>query len=92
MATLADMAAGSALMRGEHAYASCTTSELHISYLDGARAGPVRASAHVLRRGKRKAVVRVEIVDHGAADLFVATATLSFSVRRAEPSGPVGTA
>ena len=53
MATLADMVAGSALVKGEGAYQSAFTSDLHISYLAGARVGPVRATAHVLRRGKR---------------------------------------
>ena len=47
MATLADMVAGSVLVKGDGAYQSAFTSELHISYLAGARVGPVRASAHV---------------------------------------------
>lgn len=87
MATLADMVAGSALVRGENSYESAFTSELHISYLAGARVGPVRAVAHVLRRGNRSAVVRVEMVDRGADDLPVATATLTFSVRRGALGG-----
>ncbi len=87
MATLADMVAGSALVKGEGAYQSAFTSDLHISYLAGARVGPVRATAHVLRRGKRTAVVRVEMVDVGADDLPVATSTVTFSVRRAAATG-----
>jgi uncharacterized protein (TIGR00369 family) len=87
MATLADMVAGSALVKGEGAYQSAFTSELHISYLAGARVGPVRATAHVLRRGKRTAVVRVEMLDVGADDLPVATSTVTFSVRRAAATG-----
>ena len=88
MATLADMVAGSALVKGDGAYQSAFTSELHISFLAGARVGPVRATAHVLRRGKRTAVVRVEMVDRGADDLPVGTCTLTFSVRR--PPGDTG--
>jgi len=89
MATLADMVAGSVLVKGDGAYQSAFTSELHISYLAGARVGPVRASAHVLRRGKRSAVVRVEMIDRGADDLPVATCTVTFSVRRSLPEGAV---
>jgi uncharacterized protein (TIGR00369 family) len=87
MATLADMVAGSALVNGTSAYQSAFTSELHISYLAGARVGPVRAAAYILRRGKRTAVARVEMVDRGADDLPVATCTLTFSVRRALAEG-----
>jgi uncharacterized protein (TIGR00369 family) len=80
MATLVDMVAGIALLRGEAPYQRGSTSELQISYLDGARVGPVLARAHVLRRGRRSAVVRVEVHDRGADDLHVATATLTFAV------------
>jgi uncharacterized protein (TIGR00369 family) len=91
MATLADSVAGMALLRGDDPYQDCATSDLHISYLAGARVGPVRAVATVLRRGRRSAVVRVDLVDRGAGDLPVATATLTFSARRAPgPGGPTG--
>jgi len=83
MATLVDMVAGTALLRGEGAYERSATSELHISFLAGARVGPVRAVATVLRRGGRTAVVRVDVHDRGAEDLQVATATLTFAVRPA---------
>lgn len=87
MATLVDMVAGIALLRGVDPYGQGSTSELQISYLDAARVGPVVARAHVLRRGGRSAVVRVEVHDRGADDLHVATATLTFAVRRsAEPT------
>jgi uncharacterized protein (TIGR00369 family) len=88
LATLVDMVAGSALLRGDHAYERTATSELQVSYLDGARIGPVVATAHVLRRGRRRAVVRVEVRDRGADDLHVATALLTFAVwgRREEPA------
>ncbi len=80
LATLVDMVAGSALLRGEQAYERTATSELQVSYLDGARIGPVVATAHVLRRGRRRAVVRVEVHDRGADDLHVAAALLTFAV------------
>jgi uncharacterized protein (TIGR00369 family) len=83
LATLCDMVAGTALLRGDEAYERSATSELHVSFLEGARHGPVRATAHVLRRGGRTAVVRVDVTDRGAGDQLVAVATLTFAVRRA---------
>jgi uncharacterized protein (TIGR00369 family) len=81
LATLIDLVAGTALLRGEEAYERTATSELQVSFLAGARVGPVLATAHVLRRGRRSAVVRVDVHDRGAQDLYVATATLTFAVR-----------
>ena len=86
MATLIDLVAGTALLRGELLQQRGTTSEFHISFLAAARVGPVRATAHILRRGRRSAVVRVDVHDRGAGDLHVATATLTFSLRPSESS------
>ncbi len=89
LATLVDMVAGTALLRGDEPYGRGATSELQISFLDGARVGPVVAAATVLRRGRHSAVVRVEVRDRGADDLHVATATVTFAVRaRTEPVNP----
>ncbi len=85
LATLIDMVAGTSLLRGRSAYGRSATSELQVSFLAGARVGPVRATAHVLRRGGRSAVVRVDVHDLGADHLHVATATLTFSVRPTRP-------
>jgi uncharacterized protein (TIGR00369 family) len=85
MATLIDLVAGTVLLEGELGPQRGTTSDMFITFLDAARVGPVRATAQVLRRGKRTAVVRVDVHDRGAQDLYVATATLTFSVR---PTGP----
>jgi uncharacterized protein (TIGR00369 family) len=81
LATLVDMVAGTALVRGEGAYARTATSEMQISFLAGARVGPVLATAQVLRRGRRSAVVRVDVRDRGAGNLHVAAATLTFAAR-----------
>ena len=81
LATLIDMVAGVSLLRGDAGYLRSATSEMQISFLDGARTGPVRAEAYILRRGHRNAVVRVDVYDVGADDLHVATATLSFAVK-----------
>jgi uncharacterized protein (TIGR00369 family) len=83
LATLCDMVAGTALLGGDSPYERSATSELHISFLEGARTGPVRATARILRRGRRTAVVRVDVVDRGAGDALVAVATLTFAVRGA---------
>jgi uncharacterized protein (TIGR00369 family) len=82
LATLMDMVAGVSLLRGDDPYLRCATSEMHISFLAGARTGPVRAEARVLRRGYRTAVVRVDVYDVGADELHVATATLGFSAKQ----------
>ncbi len=82
LATLCDMVAGTSLLGGDDAYQRTATSELHVSFLEGARRGPVRATAHVLRRGRRTAVVRVDVTDRGADDRLVAVATLTFAAWR----------
>jgi uncharacterized protein (TIGR00369 family) len=81
LATFIDMVAGVSLQRGEKAYLRNATSEMQVSFLAGARVGPVRGVAHILRRGRRSAVVRVDVHDLGADELYVATATLTFSVK-----------
>ena len=88
MATMVDLVAGTALLRGPEPYQSSSTTELQMSFLEPARVGPVRAVAHVLRRGKRSAVVRVDVVDLGAGERLVATCTLTFSVRQAGGAEP----
>jgi uncharacterized protein (TIGR00369 family) len=85
LATLIDMVAGVSLLRGDHGYGRAATSEMQISYLAGARVGPVRAEARILRQGYRTAVVRVDVYDVGADDLYVAAATLTFSVKQGDP-------
>ncbi len=81
LATLIDVVAGLSLSRGAQAYMRIGTSEMQVSFLAGARIGPARAVAHILRRGRRNAVVRVEVHDLGADNLYVATATLTFAVK-----------
>lgn len=89
MATLIDMVAGMALFRGADIYERSSTTEMGISYLDPARVGPVRAVAKVLRWGGRSAVVRVDVHDIGADNLYVATSTLTFAVKRRDsPHSP----
>jgi uncharacterized protein (TIGR00369 family) len=80
LATLVDSVAGFCVMQGDVAGRRPATSEMQISFLAGARVGPVRAAAHVLRRGGRSVVVRVDVRDVGADDLLVAAGTLRFAL------------
>jgi len=77
MAVLVDLVAGRALLKPPSGFTKVATTELHLDFLEPARDGPVRAEAHVLRRGRRSAVVRVEV--HDVNGRLVATATLSFA-------------
>jgi uncharacterized protein (TIGR00369 family) len=80
LATLIDSVAGMSVMQGDPTGPRPVTSEMQVSYLAGARVGPVRATAHILHRGRRSAVVRVDVRDVGADDLYVATGTLRFAL------------
>jgi uncharacterized protein (TIGR00369 family) len=80
LATLIDSVAGFCVMQGDVAGRRPVTSEMQISFLAGARVGPVRAAAHILRRGRRSVVVRVDVRDVGADDLLVAAGTLRFAL------------
>lgn len=79
LATLADIVGGFLLMRTVEPGLRYTTSDLHVTFLAPARHGPVRATATLLRRGRRSAVVRVEISDEGDDGRHVASATLTFA-------------
>ena len=87
LATLIDSVGGMALLQGDLAGPRHVTSELQISFLAAARVGPVRAVAHILHRGRKSAVVRVDVRDVGADDLFVATGTLRFALMSGEAAG-----
>jgi uncharacterized protein (TIGR00369 family) len=80
LATLIDTVGGMALLQGDLTGPRHVTSEMQVSYLAGARVGPVRAVAHILHRGRRSAVVRVDVRDVGADDLHVAAGMLRFAL------------
>jgi len=77
IASLVDRAAAYAAVRA--ADRAVVTSSVALSYLDAATVGPVRASAVVVRSGKRQGVVEVHVHDAGRSDLLVATALLTLS-------------
>ena len=79
VATLADIAAGRALLAviptGHH----LATADLNIHYLRSVSVGPARAEATVVRLGRTLAVVRVDVTDAGTGEL-AAICNLAFSV------------
>jgi uncharacterized protein (TIGR00369 family) len=79
LATLIDSVAGMSVLQGDATNGRPTTSDMQISFIAAAKLGPVRAVAHVLHRGRRSAVVRVDVRDLGAGGRHVATATLRFA-------------
>jgi acyl-coenzyme A thioesterase PaaI-like protein len=61
----------------EAAHPGYAGSDIAIHYLAGARVGPVRTSALVLRESPAHVVSRVEAFDAGADDVTVAQATVT---------------
>jgi uncharacterized protein (TIGR00369 family) len=90
LATLIDSVAGMSLLEGGLTGPRHVTSELQISFLAAAKVGPVRAVAQILHRGRKSAVVRVDVRDVGADDLFVATGTLRFAAMSGDAAGSAG--
>ena len=88
LATLVDIVAGRAVLTGGPRD-GVATSDLTIHYLRGLTVGPARATATVVRRGARSAVVSVDVVDAGSGTRC-AVATVGFSVTpTATPTEPV---
>jgi len=86
VATLADIVAGRAVFAvlsqdpaDGPSTASAATSDLTVHYLAPLTVGPARGVAHVLRRGRTKVVVRVDIHDVGAGRLAAAS-TVTYTV------------
>ena len=61
----------------EAAVPGCVASDIHIHYLAGARTGPVRTSAVVVRDTDDHVVCRIEAVDVGADNPVLALATVT---------------
>lgn len=77
IATIADVAGGLLVSRAMAFGNGITTTDLHIRYLRRIDTGPARAVASFVHRGRRSAVVQVEIL-RGNGDL-AATATVNFA-------------
>lgn len=79
IATLVDCTAGLLAYEGVDEESMTTTTNLAINYLAPVRNGPARATAKILRRGRKSIVVHVDIHDTDT-DVLAAVATVSFMV------------
>jgi len=79
VATLIDIAAGRLAVKYAGDLAGAATADMTIHYLAPIMEGPARATATLVRAGRRSIVVAVDVVDV-AADRHAARATLSFAV------------
>ncbi len=69
MATLVDCTAGLLAYEGVDDESMTTTTNLSVNYLAPVRRGPARATARILRRGRKIVVVQVEVHDADSGDL-----------------------
>jgi uncharacterized protein (TIGR00369 family) len=79
IATLVDVVAGGAALEGLPPGQSVATADLSLHFLSGVTVGPARAEATVLRRGRTKIVIRVDVYDAGR-DVLAAVSTATFAV------------
>lgn len=84
VATLADIVGGRMAMEGLDAHSIVFTSDLTVHYLAPVQVGPAHAVGHVLRRGRRAVVTRVDIYD-GRDGPLAAACQLAFTVVRPSP-------
>jgi uncharacterized protein (TIGR00369 family) len=81
VATLADIVGGRMAMDGLDEHSIVVTSDLTVHYLGPVQRGPAHAVGHVLRRGKRAVVTRVDIFD-GRDGPLAAACQLAFTIVR----------
>ncbi len=81
VATLADIVGGRMAMVGLNEDCIVVTSDLTVHYLGPVQRGPAHAVGHVLRRGRRAVVTRVDIYD-GRNGPLAAACQLAFTVVR----------
>jgi len=79
VATLIDIAGGRLAQKAAGAGLNVGTADMSIHFLTPIEKGPARATATLVRAGKRLIVVAVDVTDEGAERL-AARATLSFAV------------
>jgi uncharacterized protein (TIGR00369 family) len=78
LTTLIDVAAGICAIQGLPPGETAATSDITVHFLTGVTVGPARADVKVLRHGKTKIVLRVEVFDTGR-DVLAATSTVAFT-------------
>ena len=81
IATFADIVGGRMAMEGLDAHSIVFTSDLTVHYLAPVRTTPALGVGHVLRRGRRAIVTRVDIYD-GHDGPLAAACQLAFTVAR----------
>ena len=72
VATLADIVGGRMAMVGLDEQSIVVTSDITVHYLTGVTGGLAHAVGHVLRRGRRSVVTRVEVYDGRDGELAAA--------------------
>ncbi|BCO35863.1 PaaI family thioesterase [Mycobacterium heckeshornense] len=90
VATLVDVAGGRLAIKHVAAGATAGTADMSIHFLAPIVEGPARATATVVRAGKRLIVVAVDVVDL-TADRLAARATLTFAVMEPRDGGQPAT-
>ncbi len=85
VATLADIVGGRMAMVGLDDHSIVVTSDLTVHYLGPVQHGPAHAVGHVLRRGTRAVVTRVDIHD-GRGGPLAAACQLAFTIVRPRTS------
>lgn len=81
IATFADIVGGRMAMEGLDAHSIVFTSDLTVHYLAPVRTTPAVGVGHILRRGRRAVVTRVDIYD-GRDGPLAAACQLAFTVAR----------
>jgi uncharacterized protein (TIGR00369 family) len=87
VATFADIVGGRMAMDGIDAHSIVVTSDLTVHYLGPVQHGPAHAVGHVLRRGRRAVVTRVDIYD-GRDGPLAAACQLAFTIVRPRTMPP----
>jgi uncharacterized protein (TIGR00369 family) len=79
LTTLVDVAAGICAIQDLPPGQTAATSDINIHFLSAVTVGPAHADVQILRRGKNKMVLRVDVRDVGR-DVLSAVATASFTL------------
>jgi len=87
MATLVDCTAGLLAYEGVDDESMTTTTNLSVNYLAPVRRGPARATARILRRGRKIVVVQVDVHDADSGVLCSASTVTYAVVRRLPGAG-----
>lgn len=78
LTTLIDVAAGICAIQDLPPGETAATSDITVHFLSGVTVGPARADVKILRHGRSKIVLRVEVYDKGR-DVLAATSTVAFT-------------